>query len=498
MSRARALSLIERLQAAGVRPTGVQADSRRVQPGDVFVAWPGARADARQHLAEAVESGAVAVLWEAGDGFEAGALSRPSFGVEGLQEISGWLAHELLGQPSSGLWLAGVTGTNGKTTVSQWVAQALAAVGERCGVIGTLGVGEPGRLAPLANTTPVAVELHGLLAGLRDEGLRAVAMEVSSIGLAQERVQGVEFDVAVFTNLSRDHLDFHGTMEAYAQAKARFFSLPGLRQAVINLDDAFGAREATRAAAAGLEVLGYTLENVPSPSGMRVLSVQNIEVDGGGQRFRLSWQGETALAQLAAVGRFNVANAAAVIGVLLLRGVSLAEAARALAKLTPPPGRMQCLGGQGEPLVIVDYAHTPDALEKTLQAARAVARSRAGRLVCVFGCGGERDGGKRRLMGEVAARLADSVTVTSDNPRGESPQAIAEAVLAGAGAQATCELDRACAIAAALAHCAAEDVLVVAGKGHENYQEVRGERLPFSDVEQAESALRARRAGAVA
>lgn len=492
MNRATVLALIDQLRATGVQPTGVQADSRRVQVGDVFVAWPGARTDGRSRLAEAVERGAVAVLWENADGFVAADLPVPSFGVPGLQALSGHLAHELSGRPSASLWVAGVTGTNGKTTVSQWIAQALKALDVRCGVIGTIGAGEPGRLVPLANTTPDAVALHRLLADFRVEGVSAVAMEVSSIGLEQGRVNGVEFDVALFTNLSRDHLDHHGTMEAYAAAKARLFDMPGLKHAVINLDDAFGATEAARAAKRGLRVIGYTVAAAVTFANVRVLSATEIDAAGAGVRFTACFEGERAGVTLQAVGLFNVSNALAAIGALLVRGVSLADAARAAGSLVPPPGRMQCFGGEAAPLVVVDYAHTPDALAKVLEAMRVTAGQRGGQVVCVFGCGGDRDAGKRPLMGQAAAQFADRVIVTSDNPRGESPQAIADAVLAGAGAKAESELDRARAILRAITEAAAHDVVVVAGKGHEPYQEIRGERLPFSDAEQVAAALRAR------
>lgn len=495
MSAERARSVIERLRQAGVEGRLLQADSRRLLPGEIFAAWPGAGGDGRRHIADAVACGAGAVLWDSADGFDPGPLSVPAFGVEGLRALSGHIAHVLCGRPSAALWVAGVTGTNGKTTVSQWIAQALAALGLRCGVIGTLGQGYPGALEPLLNTTPDAVSLHRMLADLRDDGARAVAMEVSSIGLDQGRVNGVEFDVAVFTNLTRDHLEYHGTMEAYAQAKALLFELPGLAQVVLNLDDPFGRQQAALAVVRGQEVIGYTREGAAAIDGVRQLSAEAVAATPAGLRFTARWHDQHADIALNMVGEFNVSNALAVIGSLLMRGIAFDEAARAVAALVPPPGRMQLFGGVGEPLVVVDYAHTPDALAKVLESVRDTARRRGGRVACVFGCGGERDPGKRVLMGEVASRLADRVLVTSDNPRGEAPRAIADAVLAGAGPRAQCELDRAAAIRRAVSEAAIDDVVVIAGKGHEPYQEVCGVRHPFSDAEQTAAALRARGAG---
>lgn len=492
MSRARALELIDALAAAGVRPRGVCADSREARAGDVFLAWPGARNDGRDRVADALARGAVAVLWESGDGRAPPDCEVPVIGVDGLRALAGHLAHELFGRPSQALWVAGVTGTNGKTTVSQWIAQALEALEVRCGVVGTLGTGFPGRLEPLANTTPDAIVLHRALAALRGAGARAVSMEVSSIGLDQARVAGVEFDVAVFTNLSRDHLEYHGTMAAYAEAKARLFDEPTLNCAVINVDDAFGAELAARLAARGQRVIGCTLHEKTTPDLPRLVG-KPLGVSPSGIRFTVCEGDQHAEVALATVGAFNVANALAVIGVLRARGVPLAEAAQATSRVVPPPGRMQLLGGVGEPLVVVDYAHTPDALAKVLEAARDAATRRGGRLVCIFGCGGERDPGKRVLMGEAAAALADHVVVTSDNPRGEDAAAIAAMVLEGAGPGARCELDRNEAIRTALDEANGDDVVVVAGKGHESWQEIDGVRHPHSDATAVRAALDARR-----
>lgn len=492
-----AVSVLERLRASGVSPTGITADSRRLGAGQVFAAWPGFQTDGRQFIGAAMERGAAAVLWEAADGFNPGPLPVPSFAVEGLRELAGHLAHEIYARPSERLWLVGVTGTNGKTTVTQMLAGALQGLGTRCGIIGTLGNGLAGELESALNTTPDALELHRLLAGFVDAGAGAAVMEVSSIGLDQGRVNGACFDVAIFTNLSRDHLDYHGSMDVYAQAKARLFALPGLASNVINIDDPFGLTLARRLLGEGREVIACThhrasLDVLP---GARVLLADRLQLSATGLRFTLQWEGREVEIQVRMVAPFNVSNLLAVAGALLVRGLPFDELQPSLARLTPPAGRMQLVGGVCEPLVVIDYAHTPDALAQVLQALRATVRSREGRLVCVFGCGGDRDPGKRPIMGELAGQQADRVIVTSDNPRTEDPMKILHEVAAGAGPVAERIVDRAQAIGIAIAEAAANDVVLIAGKGHEPYQEVLGQRLPFSDLEQASFALRAWHAG---
>lgn len=491
MSAQRSADLLERLRAEGVNPAGITADSRKVAGGDIFAAWPGFRSDGRRHIGEAVARGAAAVLWESGDGYRAESIPVPALGVEGLRALAGHLAHEIYGRPSSALWMTGVTGTNGKTTVTQWLASALEMLEVRCGVIGTLGWGYPGKLSDMGNTTPDALVLHRLLREFADSGASAVAMEVSSIGLEQGRVSGVEFDVAVYTNLTRDHLDYHGSMESYGSWKARLFETPGLRTAVVNLDDVFGMNLARRLVKSGLDVIGYTHApgNADAVPGARVLVARSLRPSQVGQRFSVSWEGRTHDLQARVLASFNVSNLLAVIGVLLGRGVDVEDALAVVSRLVPPEGRMQLVGGVGEPLVVIDYAHSPDALSKVLQAVRATAEARGGRLVCVFGCGGDRDPGKRPLMGEVARQFADHVIVTSDNPRSEDPLAIIDAIVAGAGPSAATIVDRAQAIRVGIAESGANDVVVLAGKGHEPYQEVLGQRIPFCDIEHARSAL---------
>ncbi|MBI5901198.1 MAG: UDP-N-acetylmuramoyl-L-alanyl-D-glutamate--2,6-diaminopimelate ligase [Rhodocyclales bacterium] len=481
------MQILEQLGQRGVVPTRLTADSRRVQPGDVFVAFPGAHADGRDFIAQAMQRGAAAVIAEAGAKAKVGAGDAPTIEVAGLGPMSGEIAHLVYGRPSEKLWLAGITGTNGKTSVSQWIAQAMDALGRRCAVVGTLGNGFVDALAESPNTTPDAITLHAALAEFLAAGAQACAMEVSSIGLDQGRVNGAAFDVAVFTNLTRDHLEYHGSMEAYAAAKERLFAQPGLGAAVLNLDDPFG-RDLARRLRGRLPTIGYTLGAATADCD-ELLRAENLRMGRSGIEFEV--RGVTVAAPV--VGRFNAANLLAVAGALLSRGESLDAIVAALRGLRPPPGRMQALGGEGQPLVIVDYAHTPDALEKALGVLRETAAARGGQLVCVFGCGGERDPGKRPQMGALAERLADRVVVTSDNPRGEDPRAIIDAILAGMQRAPTVQPDRARAVAEAVAAAEVPDVILLAGKGHEPYQEIAGLRHAYSDLDTAKSALEVRR-----
>lgn len=384
------------------------------------------------------------------------------------------------------LFTVGVTGTNGKTSVTQWIAQALAAMGEKCAIVGTLGNGFPGALIPGPNTTPGAAVLKELMPEFIRQGATACAMEVSSIGLHQGRVAGIRFDVAVFTNFTRDHLDYHGTMAAYAAEKMKLFEMPGLGTAVLNLDDPFGV-DLAALLKGRVRTIGYTLANGSGTDSM--LSATNLVETGTGISFTLDGVRFTA----PVVGRFNASNLLAVTGALLANGRSLPEIAGALAALAAPAGRMETLGGDAMPLVVVDYAHSPDALEKVLTTLRGTTTARGGKLVCVFGCGGDRDAGKRPLMGAIAERLADRVILTSDNPRSEDPQAIIAAIRAGMQQEPTIEVDRGSAIRQAVAQADKRDVILLAGKGHEPYQEIAGVRLPFLDSDVAQSALAGRR-----
>ncbi|QLF92739.1 UDP-N-acetylmuramoyl-L-alanyl-D-glutamate--2,6-diaminopimelate ligase [Pseudomonas sp. ABC1] len=458
-------------------------DSRKVRPGDLFLAVPGALQDGRAHIPDAIARGAAAVAYESEGAQDIWAVGATLLPVRNLASQLSAIAGRFYGEPSRSLRLAGITGTNGKTSVSQLVAQALDLMGERCGVIGTLGTGFYGELEQGRHTTPDSLGVQATLARLKQGGARAVAMEVSSHGLQQGRVAALDFDVAVFTNLSRDHLDYHGTMQAYGEAKAALFAMPGLDCRVINLDDDFGRELAAREHDSRL--ITYSLDDA-----LAYLYCSQVSLDDNGIRARIvTPQGEGSL-HSKLLGRFNVSNALAAIGTLLAMGYPLDEILAVFPDLQGPAGRMQRLGGHCLPLVVVDYAHTPDALEKVLLAMRPHVQ---GSLTCLFGCGGERDRGKRPLMAAVAERLADQILVTDDNPRGEEPASIREEIMQGFTAKARVRqiAGRAEAIAEAIALSQVGDVVLLAGKGHEDYQEIAGERTAFSDLLEAQSALAA-------
>ena len=480
-----AQQLLARLAAQGAMIERLSSDSRRCAPGTAFFAYPGERADGRQYIGDAVARGAAAVLWEE-EGFSwPPAWRTPNAAVAGLKERAGFLAHEFYGRPSERLWVCGITGTNGKTSCGQWVAAALGASGAKAGVIGTLGSGFPGALSAATNTTPDALEVHRLLDEFVRAGARCAAMEVSSHGLVQGRVNGVAFDCALLTNLSHDHLDYHGSMESYARAKALLFDMPGLAAAVLNLDDVFGVQLAQRLTARGVRTIGYSLSasGIPAGSVSEHVAAQSIEADA----LTLSSSWGEARVPFRQLGRFNVANALGVLGCLVAYGLEFRDAAGRLASLPPVAGRMERIAEA--PLVVVDYAHSPDALEKVLAALRPVAAARAGRLAVVFGAGGDRDAAKRPLMGAIAGRLADRVLITSDNPRGEDPGAIIAEIARGVDAAHDTEPDRRLAIEKAVREADRRDVVLIAGKGHEDYQEIAGRRLAFSDSAAARAAL---------
>jgi UDP-N-acetylmuramoyl-L-alanyl-D-glutamate--2,6-diaminopimelate ligase len=478
-------AILERLAGMGIVPSGVADDSRQVQAGDLFLAYPGALADGRRYIGDALARGAVAVLWQPGDNFVWG-HAVPNFAVPALRPLAGPLAHAVYGHPSEALSLIAITGTNGKTTISQCLAHAYH---KPCAIIGTLGAGFPDALAETGFTTPEATTLMRYLAQFRARHAAACALEASSIGIEEGRMNGARVDVAVFTNFTRDHLDYHGSMEAYADAKEKLFHWPHLRTAIINVDDEFG-RKLLRDTSA-LRVLGYGIGESRRDF-HAVVRAEALTDMPRGQRFSLVLPNGRAMVETSLVGRYNVSNLLAIAAVLYDAGLEADDVARRLSELTPPPGRMERVGGNGEPLVVVDYAHTPDALENALVALRAVATARNGRLVVVFGCGGDRDKGKRPEMGGVAERCADRALVTSDNPRSEVPASIIDQIVAGMR-HAEREVDRATAIRRAVLEAEAQDVILLAGKGHEPYQDMGSIRLPFSDVEQAEAALALRR-----
>lgn len=486
-----ALSLLRRLPlAAEGRRRDLRLDSRDIHAGDIFLAVPGGKSDGRRFLADAIGRGAAAALVDAA-GWDGAAQSIPVQPVNGLRNHLGEIAAAYYERPSEHLLSVGVTGTNGKTSCSQWIAQLLTHEGRRCAVIGTVGIGFPGALRASELTTPDPVSLQRELRHLLDAGAQALAMEVSSIGLEQRRVDGMHFDVALFTNLTRDHLDVHETMERYEAAKSMLFAWPGLRHAVINLDDAAGCRIAVHAVERGVDVIGYSAAGdvTPRPVAPRLLARQ-IRATADGLAFELRVGDEAMPVEVPLVGHFNVANLLGVVGVSLACGVRSDAAAAALPTMVPPPGRMQRVDAQAQPLVVVDYAHTPDALAQALGALQPLVNARRGRLWVVFGAGGDRDPGKRAPMG-AAAVAADTIVITSDNPRTEDPQRIVDEVAAGAQAarKLLTEVDRARAIERAIVAADPADVVLIAGKGHEDYQIIGTEKRPFSDVTQARRAL---------
>lgn len=472
---------------AGIPPqlviTGLVLDSRAVRPGNAFVAIAGFGAHGLKFVDQARAAGATAILFEppAPDDLPA---PSDAIAVPGLRSRLGEMGDQFHGRATAAMTLVGVTGTNGKTSTVQLLTQAWNARGIVSGSVGTLGAGLYGQVVPTGFTTPLVLQTHELLARMRDDGAQAIAMEASSHALDQGRVDGVHFDVAVFTNLTRDHLDYHGDMATYGAAKARLFAWPGLKAAVINLDDAFG-HELITTLPAGVRAIGVSSRDAAGAT----LRATNLRFDNAGIGFDLVADGESHAVQSPLLGRFNVDNLLAVAGVLLALGDTPAQIARTLPALLPIHGRMNRLGGDGrKPLVVIDYAHTPDALEQALTSLRAHVQAR---LICVFGCGGDRDRGKRPQMAAIAEAHADVVIVTDDNPRFEDGDTIVADIMTGFEhpARVTVERDRAAAIRRAVGNAGPDDIVLVAGKGHEPYQDVQGVQHPFDDTQVARAAL---------
>ena len=463
---------------------GVCIDSRKLVPGDLFLSCVTDPSVANEHVSEAIRKGAVGVV----AAVDVGERVIPVLTTDPMAEVSGKLADRYYGQPSQHMTVIGVTGTNGKTSVSHYVAHALSNTehGVECGLLGTLGYGLFGSLQPGSLTTPDVLTIHRELASLRAAGASNVVMEVSSHALDQQRVAAVGFDCAVFTNLTRDHLDYHPDMAAYGAAKQKLFTRDDLGAAVINHDDRFGRRLITETAQK-CPVYAYGLADPDSLIDSHHLVTPVCGRVFAAHRYSLALGVSTPSAQAdfsaPVLGRFNVSNILAAIGALLACGVDLKDAARCLSKLPAVPGRMESFGGEsGQPLVVVDYSHTPDSLHTALGALR---ERPGGRLWCVFGCGGDRDRGKRPQMAAAAARWADELVITDDNPRTENGDLIVEDIrkgLPGTGAEAIVLRDREQAIRHAIEHASEHDTILVAGKGHEPYQEVGGERRAFSDA----------------
>ncbi len=479
----------------------LQSDSRKLQPGDGFVAWPGAAVDARQFVGDALKTGAAACLVEHTDVASWGLDGEHVASYLNLKADTGAIAAEFFGATSEALHVVAVTGTNGKTSTAWWLAQALSALPDvlalPCGMVGTLGVGRPpasgaadaasGGASVISTglTTPDPVLLQRTLRQFKDEGLRACAMEASSIGIEERRLDGTHIRVAVFTNFTQDHLDYHGSMEAYWQSKRRLFAWPGLQAAVINVDDAQGLGLAESLTASELDVWTISCQSDAR------LQARAIAYNNLGLSFDVVEGGRSCRLQTRTIGSYNVSNLLGVVAAMRALGVPLQDAVNACSTLHPVPGRMECLGGVDAPLVAVDYAHTPDALSQALAALRPLAQQRGGRLWCVFGCGGDRDARKRPLMGAIASQKADQVVVTSDNPRSEKAETIIAQILLGLANNKSVDVqaDRALAIAETITRAAPQDVVLLAGKGHEETQDIAGTKHPFSDRDHARRAL---------
>ena len=470
-----------------VSVTGVALDSRLVVPGDLFIAVKGTQTDGAQYIAQAIEKGAVAILLE--QNMVSADWAVPVIALPELSEYVSDIAGVFYGQPSQQMPVTAITGTNGKTTCSQLLAQLFELLGESSGFIGTLGYGLSGNglnTKDTGLTTPDAVSVQRILAELKDAGAKRIAMEVSSHSLVQRRIAGLQIDTAVFTNLTRDHLDYHGNLNSYAAAKARLFAMTGLKNAVINIDDNVG-----RLILVNLDPLvngiSYSVENHSADIHCDRISISASGIDA---EVVTPWGRGRLNSSL--LGKFNLANLLAVIGAAGMQGFALDKILQAAVSLTAVTGRMELVDTNARPAVVIDYAHTPDALEKALQALRNHCQ---GELWVVFGCGGDRDIGKRAEMGKVADHRADNIVVTSDNPRTESPEKIIDQVLLGITRDVSVVVDRRDAIRTAIKDAQPNDVILIAGKGHEDYQILGAQRLPFSDQAESRLALRSREGG---
>ena len=461
------------------------ADSRKAGDGDGFIAWPGAATDGRDYVRAARAAGVRACLIEH-EGAQTYGFSDPGVATyKGLKAATGAIAAAYFEAPSEQLQVAAITGTNGKTTTAWWLAQALSRLGRKCGVVGTLGIGEPGDMVSSGLTTPDPVLLQQQLRRFVNEGFAACALEASSIGIAEGRLDATCIKLAIFTNFTQDHLDYHASMQDYWQAKARLFNWPGLQAAIINIDDAKGMELCAALKSTDLDIWTFALGSSARLQARAIeqgMDSLDFDVVEGAQRCRISTR---------MVGRYNVANLLGVVAALRASGVPLADAVRVCGDLPPVPGRAETLRVQGRPLVVIDYAHTPDALEKILAALKPLAQGRGGRLWCVFGCGGDRDAGKRPLMAAVAEKNADQIVLTSDNPRSEDPLTIIDQMSQGLAKPLAVHVqtDRAAAIVQALALAQPNDVVLLAGKGHENEQEIKGTKFAFCDRDHAQAAL---------
>ncbi|MBL79013.1 MAG: UDP-N-acetylmuramoyl-L-alanyl-D-glutamate--2,6-diaminopimelate ligase [Nitrosomonadaceae bacterium] len=483
------------LNSMGISIENLITDSRMVKPGDTFLAYVGEKVDARKYIPQAIKAGANAVLWERSGFVWNPEWKIPNLSISKLRSKVGVIANHIYKNPSGKLCLIGVTGTNGKTSCVQWIAQALTEFDIKVASIGTLGSGFSGNLLPSFDTTPSPVLLQQRMADFLKQGAKYVVLEASSHGIAQGRINGSTLSVALFTNLSHDHLDYHGSMQAYAASKARLFHWDRLQHAVLNLDDVFGVELLKKLMGRAINIIGYGFKDLEikdyDPKLFEMVHGYNLKVNSQGLEFDVVFKGERLGVKTELIGEFNASNLLAVLSTLLACGFNLGDAAKVLKKIQPISGRMEKFGGGSLPLVVVDFAHTPDALKKTLLALRVIISSSKdvskikntkSKLICVFGCGGDRDQDKRALMGKIATELSDETIITSDNPRNEDPYSIINDISLGLDNGYFVEENREIAIRKALNGAHQGDVVLIAGKGHEEYQEIGTKKIPFSDV----------------
>jgi len=491
------------LDNIGVPIENLVVDSRKIKPGDTFLAYAGEKNDGRQFIPQAIAAGANAILWDPQNFSWNPKWHIPALSVSELKSKAGWIASYVYDNPSQKLWVVGITGTNGKTSCCHWYAQALTSLGKKTAIIGTLGNGFSGSFEASGNTTPDATLLQHSLAKFKQQGADSVVMEVSSHGIVQGRINGTTLSVAILTNLSRDHLDYHQNMDAYAAAKARLFFWPELKYAVINMDDVLGVELSRQLANKTTKIIGYGFrypETGHYSKNFKMVYGSNLKADIEGMEFDIEYENSHEHLRINLLGKFNASNLLSVVATLLASGIELPDAVRALQNVQPISGRMEKYGGIDQPIIIVDYAHTPDALEKVLCTLREILRTanqnkeavlHNARLHCVVGCGGNRDKGKRAMVGEVATRLADAVIFTSDNPRFEDPMSIIKAIAEGASTENyQIEIDRALAIYQAIDNADSGDIVLIAGKGHERFQEIKEQKVPFNDAEIVQQVLK--------
>ena len=457
----------------------ISNDSRHVKKNSIFLAYPGIHTDGRKYIAEALKKGAKAIVYEKKNFTWQQSWDASHYGINDLKKNEGEIAHIFFKKPSKELLTIGITGTNGKTTCAYWISEIQNLLGKKTGLIGTLGYGHK-KLKPHAFTTPDAIFNHRILKEFKTEKIKSVVMEVSSHALSQGRVNGILFDVAVFTNLSRDHLDYHLNFKNYFDAKKKLFHFPSLKVAVINIDDAYGKKLKLSLVQNKTKVITYGIQNGD-------IRASHIEYSLSSTTFQLITKKETYKVKAPIVGEFNVYNLLAVISGLVGSGLPIQKVIKQVSHISQVPGRMERLGTKLTPQVFIDYAHTPDALKKALGTLKDHTE---GKLVCVFGCGGDRDKGKRKEMAEAASDLADTNFITSDNPRSESPKKIISEISRSMSGAYKIEIHRHKAIFKAIEQAKKQDIILIAGKGHETYQEINGVRYPFSDKKYAKKALK--------